>query len=150
VQQGKTRTHFLSSDDLELFVAANGLQIVDEELLTPDGTKVGAVTACGPKHLIVISNEQYVVPPVTVEAWWPGFRTAWRIIGSDGTAVGPTLGPDEVICDLCNRSVELRPVPVVDKHALCRHCFEEMGLPFPGNVKPYVPQSMEPTWSESH
>ncbi len=147
-ERDEMRTHLLPDERLELFLRANGLRVNDEGLLTPDGAEVGRVTACGPRHLVLVPNELYRVPPITVEAWWPGFRTAWRITGSDGTAVGPTLGPDTVVCDLCNRSIRVRPVPVVDKHALCRHCFGEMDLPFPGKTKPYIPELAEETWSK--
>lgn len=129
----------MSSDQLFLFLEANGLELVDGRLLAPEGVEIGIARQSGSRTTAVVFNQQYVKGDDVVRAWWPSFRTAWRIRQGDEVAVGPTLGPDEVICDLCNAVVRLRPVPVVNNWALCESCFSDMELPFPGEVEPYVP-----------
>ena len=129
----------MSLDQLDIFLEANGLQVADGILLAPGGVPVGLVRQGEEKATLVIVNRQYVKEDDLVQAWWPSFRIAWRITMGDEVTVGPTLGPDEVICDLCNAEVQLRPVPVVNGYALCQDCFRSRGLPFPGRVEPYIP-----------
>ncbi|MEA3376723.1 MAG: hypothetical protein U9R72_11080 [Chloroflexota bacterium] len=129
----------MSLDQLDVFLEANGLQVTDGILFAPGGVPVGLVRQGKTRATLVLVNRQYVKEDHIVQAWWPSFRIAWRITMGDQGTVGPTLGPDEVICDLCNAKVQLRPVPVVNGYALCQACFRSRGLPFPGRVEPYIP-----------
>ncbi|MGC9335884.1 MAG: hypothetical protein ACP5JJ_17195 [Anaerolineae bacterium] len=130
----------MSFDQLAVFLEANGLQVTDGILLAPGGVPVGLVRQGKTRATLVVVKRQYVKEDNLVQAWWPSFRIAWRITMGDEVTVGPTLGPDEVICDLCNAQVQVRPVPVVNGYALCQACFGSRGLPFPGRVEPYVPE----------
>lgn len=63
----------------------------------------------------------------------PESRQPYVFVGEDWEIeFGPELGEDEVYCDLCNATILLRPVPVVDGYALCLEC-----LP-----------TIEPKWKE--
>jgi len=61
--------------------------------------------------------------------WWtPRERPAYVFYDDWGrvVAVGPSLGPDEVICDFCNALVWVRPVPLIGNMAVCPSCFENI------------------------
>lgn len=134
-----------SAGQLAQVLAANGLEMVGECLFTPDGTRVGVVHVGESKSTakVVLLSPEYTDGHQVVRAWWPGFRRAWSITTGDQVSLGPVLGPDEVICDMCNRRVQVRPVPVVNECAQCRECFRDTGLPFPGRVEPYIPERDE-------
>ena len=40
---------------------------------------------------------------------------------------------------VCNAEITVRLVPVVGGYAHCSRCFGDLGLPFPGRVRPYDP-----------
>jgi hypothetical protein len=141
-------THCLTWPQLDAFLAANGLELGLQSAVYvagDPGTIVGRVTADGDQ--VVLSIMEAVEPHNDegfVKAWWPDFRRAWIIVGdSPEVDIGPCLEPDEAICDLCNALVLTRPVAVVGSYALCQACFEKTGLPFPGSIRPYVPQLFE-------
>jgi hypothetical protein len=132
----------MNREQLDCFLVANGLRTgPDGALLAPKGENVGTVTLVdGGAFLILMSEESYRQGEEEVKAWWPEFRPAWVLVAPDGEIeVGDTLGPDEVICDVCNAEVTIRPVPVVNGYARCRRCFGDLGLPFPGRIEPYEP-----------
>jgi hypothetical protein len=132
----------MTKEQLDCFLVANGLHAEpDGALLAPKGEKVGAVTLVdGGAFRILVSEEGYRQGEDEVKVWWPEFRPAWVLVAPDGEIeVGDTLGPDEVICDVCNAEVMIRPVPVVNGYARCRRCFGDLDLPFPGHIKPYEP-----------
>lgn len=132
--------HF-SLAQMQRFLAANGLRKRNNFVVTPDGRSVGyTVRFQAGTKLTLIFEPYYVRNGCEVKLWWPDFRPAWRIIGGGEDAIGPTLGPEEAICDLCNARIQMRPVPVVEGHALCRECWEDMGLPLPGNFNLYDPE----------
>ena len=138
----------MSREQLGCFLVANGLRAEpDGTLLAPKGEKVGTVTLVdGGTLLILVSEEGYRQGEDEVRAWWPEFRPAWVIVAPDGEIeVGDTLGPDEVICDVCNAEVTIRPVPVVNGYARCRRCFSDLDLPFPGCIEPYEPAKVAET-----
>jgi len=129
----------MTEAQLARFLAANGLRLEGPQLLAPQGEVVGVVRrARDESPTIQILQESYQHDGCQVAAWWPTFRPAWTLVTDDGEVeVGDLLGPDEVICDLCNVDVAIRPVPVVGRYALCTDCFAKMGIPFPGSVRPY-------------
>jgi hypothetical protein len=132
----------MSREQLDCFLIANGLCVGSEgAVLAPRGEKVGTVTSVdGGTFLILVSEESYRRGEDEVKVWWPEFRPAWVLVAPDGEIeVGDTLGPDEVICDVCNAEVTIRPVPVVNGYARCRRCFGDLDLPFPGRIEPYEP-----------
>jgi hypothetical protein len=137
--------HTMSEAQLARFLAANGLRLEGTQLLAPQGEVVGVVRrARDESPTIQILQESYNLPAQAghdgcqVAAWWPAFRPAWTLITDDGEVeVGDLLGPDEVICDLCNAEVTARPVPMVGSYALCAACFARQDVPFPGSVYPY-------------
>lgn len=134
------------------FLRANGLHLDSEtgvaRVITPSGVIVGDVIIDDPADgcISLMQEGEYTTQDgAKVRAWWPTERPSWTLIPLDenlqedvGAAeVGPALGPDEVVCDLCNAPVLIRPVPVVDGYALCARCFVRTGLRFPGPVAPY-------------
>jgi hypothetical protein len=138
-------TSTLTAEQLSLFLAANGLSVDSGELLTPTGTRVGFAAGADGIFCLTLCEDGYTADETEVKAWWPGFRTAWIVVGTrEPDEIGPTLGPDEVVCDFCNATIVSRPVPVVNTNALCPECFERTGLPFPGSVSPYVPEMLRP------
>ncbi len=61
--------------------------------------------------------------------WMPTERPAFIITDWDGNVleVGGTLSADEVICDLCNALITIRPVPVVwENYAVCLECLDRV------------------------
>jgi hypothetical protein len=124
---------------LARFMSANGLRLDGHRLFAPNGENVGTVRHVrGGPLVLQVFQETYRQNGSQVVAWWPAFRPAWTIAASDGTVeVGETLGPDQVICDLCNADITTRPVPVVNGWALCGDCFPTFNLPFPGRIRPY-------------
>ena len=62
---------------------------------------------------------------------------SFKVTGDGEVEVGDLLGPEEVICDLCNGDVSIRPVPMVGSYALCTACFTRQGFAFPGTISPY-------------
>jgi hypothetical protein len=139
-------TSTLTAEQLSLFLATNGLGVdrASGKLLTPGGQEVGVVADAGGVFRLTLFEEEYTIYGTVVKAWWPGFRTAWIIVGArKPDEIGPTLGPHEVICDFCNATIVTRPVPVVDTNALCPECFERTGLRFPGRVSPYTPEALQ-------
>jgi hypothetical protein len=137
--------HTMTEAQLARFLAANGLRLEGPQLLAPQGEVVGVIRrARDESPTIQILQESYNLPAQAgrddcrVAAWWPTFRPAWTLVTGDGEVeVGDLLGPDEVICDLCNVDVAIRPVPMVGGYALCPDCFAKMGILFPGSVRPY-------------
>jgi len=135
----------ITEAQLARFLAANGLRLEGPQLLAPQGEVVGVVRRDRDEPpTIQILQESYNLPAQAgrddcrVAAWWPAFRPAWTLITGDGEVeVGNLLGPDEVICDLCNTEVAIRPVPMVGSYALCAACFARQDVPFPGSVCPY-------------
>ena len=142
---------------LARFLRANGLHLAQEgnivRICTPNGDVAGDAIVGEPPggYTLFMRQGEYATSDGTeVRAWWPTERPAWTLIPLDenlqedaGAAeIGPTLGADEVICDLCNAPVLIRPVPVVDGHALCARCFARTGLRFPGRIAPYTPQAL--------
>lgn len=138
----KWDTRMVSPGQLAEVVDANGLEMVGDNLFTPDGARVGVIHVSESRSIakVVLLSPEYQVGHQVVRAWWPGFRRAWSITIGDRVSVGPVLGPDEVLCDVCNKRVQMRPVPVVNEYALCRACFSDTGLAFPtcrDELKPY-------------
>jgi hypothetical protein len=138
--------HAMTEAQLARFLAANGLWRGGDRILTPQGEVVGIIAQGqnGGCPAILILQESYSLPVQAgddgclVTAWWPAFRPAWTLVTGDGQVeIGDLLGPDEVICDLCNAEVSIRPVPMVGSYALCTACFARQGMPFPGTVGPY-------------
>jgi hypothetical protein len=141
----------LTAEELSLFLAANGLSMnrTSGKIFTPAGIEVGFVADTDGVFRLTLCEEEYTLDETEVKAWWPGFRTAWIIVGAREPAeIGPTLGPHEVVCDFCNATIVIRPVPVVNTDALCPKCFERTGLRFPGSVSPYVPEALQ-SYAES-
>jgi len=142
-----TTDYQLTPEQLACFLKANGLVMSSVNyLLTPRGETVGMVLPTGQTFLVIVFEEGYIrkdeEETVTVTAWWPSFRPSWVETDLSGStiSVGPPLGPDEVICDVCNAVITIRPVPLVGSYALCPRCFEKTGLPFPGRIQPYEPE----------
>ena len=138
----KTKHCRMTGEQLDCFLVANGLRIEPSgTLLAPEGEKVGTVALVDDGTFLArVFEESYRQGENEVTAWWPEFRPAWVIITPDGgMEVGSTLGPGEVICDVCNAEVTIRPVPVVNGYARCARCFGDLGLPFPGHIEPYDP-----------
>ena len=132
----------MTEEQLDCFLVSNGLHAESNgALLVPEGEKMGTVALIDDgTFLALVCEEGYRQGENEVTAWWPEFRPAWVIITPDGgMEVGSTLGPGEVICDVCNAEVTIRPVPVVNGYARCARCFSDLGLPFPGHVEPYDP-----------
>ncbi|WP_322793328.1 hypothetical protein [Bellilinea sp.] len=61
-----------------------------------------------------------------ITLWYPEERPAFVIYTEDGVEVGPTLGANEVYCDLCNAAVPLDPAPMVEGYVLCLDCLEKV------------------------
>jgi hypothetical protein len=136
-------TSTLTAEQLSLFLAANGLGVDSGELLTPAGARTGFVAGADGVFCLTLCEDGYTADEIEVKAWWPGFRAAWIVVGAhEPEEIGPTLGPDEVVCDLCNATIVTRPVPVVNTDALCPKCFERTGLPFPGSIPLYIPEML--------
>ncbi len=142
-----TCTHSLSREAFRRYLEANDLQVQDGYLLTPLGTKIGKAIDTGAAVLLVIFEEGYTQGNAHVTAWWPHFRPSYILVGGGDVEAGPSLAPDEVICDVCNAEVLIRPVPVVGGYAMCRDCFARTNLQFPGTVRPYIPVSL--AWRDS-
>jgi hypothetical protein len=137
--------HRMTVGQLARFASANGLRLDGSRLFAPDGENVGRVRLVrGAPLILLVFQESYSLPAQAgddgclVTAWWPAFRPAWTLVTGDGQVeIGDLLGPDEVICDLCNAEVTIRPVPMVGSYALCATCFARQEMPFPGTVGPY-------------
>lgn len=131
----------MTAAQLAQFVAANGLRRDGRALLAPEGQIVGRIVETGPASVGVATVEEtYSDNDSEVTAWWPSFRPAWRIVAADGSGdEGDPLGPGEVICDVCNGEVVVRPVPVVNGYARCATCFASLDLVIPGSVPLYCP-----------
>ena len=137
--------HRVTVGQLARFASANGLRLDGSRLFAPDGKNVGRVRLVrGAPLILSVFQESYDLPAQAgddgcqVTAWWPAFRPAWTLVTGDGEVeIGDLLGPDEVICDLCNAEVTIRPVPMLGSYALCTACFARQGMPFPGTVGPY-------------
>jgi hypothetical protein len=157
--------HRMTVGQLARFASANGLRLDGSRLFAPDGENVGRVRLVrGAPLILLVFQESYSLPAQAgddgclVTAWWPAFRPAWTLVTGDGQVeIGDLLGPDEVICDLCNAEVTIRPVPLVQfravpetakqsrakrgiavgGYALCAACFARQGMPFPGTIGPY-------------
>ena len=148
---------------LARFTSANGLRLDGSRLYAPEGKNVGRVRLAsvrafdpssdrgcsdgsvrGAPLVLSVFQESYSLPAQAghdgceITAWWPAFRPAWTLVTGDGEVeVGDLLGPEEVICDLCNADVSIRPVPMVGSYALCTACFIRQGFVFPGTISPY-------------
>jgi hypothetical protein len=131
----------MSERQLAQFVAANGLLRRGRALLAPEGQMVGrAVVAAQGLVDVVTLEETYTWDCHHVRVWWPGFRPGWSILTVNGDlAKGDLLGPDQVICDVCNTQIVIRPVPVVDGYARCADCFARLVIPLSESVRPYCP-----------
>jgi hypothetical protein len=127
------------------FLAANGLTIgLFGVLMTPADEEVGMVftkAGAGNVQYVLVHHAQQVIDGVLVRTWWPNYRPAYVMAFGDDVETGPTLPPDEVICDYCNASIQTRPVAMVGEDALCPACFAETGYPFPGSVQPFDPNA---------
>jgi hypothetical protein len=125
------------------FIAAHALTIEGGRilaLLTPAGQRVGLAARQGDAVTLWLCTGAYRAQGAVIKAWWPTERPLVIISDLDGSnaqCLG-RLGPSQVICDLCNAEVRVRPVPVVGNDALCRACFQRTGLPWPGGIAPYV------------
>ena len=137
--------HQMTEQQLACFLAANGLRPDGNLLLAPQGESVGMIDRAGEgSRVILIVEEKRRCDGGKLTAWWPVFRLAWTLITSDGEVeVGGVLGPDEVVCDLCNAEVTIRPVPVLNGYAHCAACFASLDVSFPGRVRPYCVLSSE-------
>ena len=136
------RMHRLPLQAARRYLAANDLRVQDGKILTPTGVGIGRAVEGGDVVLLIVFEEGYSRGDTHVTAWWPHFRPSYILVGGSDAETGPTLGPDEAICDFCNGDILIRPVPVTDGYALCRSCFERMGLDFPGTIRPYVPAAL--------
>jgi hypothetical protein len=135
--------HTMTQEQLMQFMIANGLRRKGEALLAPEGEVVGwiAGTDQGPVRVTTV-EETRTDDGHQVRAWWPASRPSWTILTADGgLEVGGLLGPDAVICDVCNALVVQRPVPVVNGYAQCADCFANLGIRLPGSVCLYCPLS---------
>jgi hypothetical protein len=57
--------------------------------------------------------------------WYPpAERISYVILDWDGNVeeIGPVLTDADVVCDICNAEISLRPVPVWNGNALCDDC----------------------------
>jgi len=137
--------HAMTEEQLARFLVANGLCLSKNQWLAREGEVVGIVRR--PYHgplVVTVFEEKQRRDGCEVMAWLPAFRPAWTLVTSGGEVeVGELLGPDEVICDLCNADINTRPVPVVNVWALCGDCFPSFDLPFPGRIRPYQVQAEE-------
>lgn len=144
---GWTWQGLLEAKWIQRLLDGNGLRQSGEKLLAPDDRCIGMVL----RHrdplfrLVALLEVATVQGDSRVVAWWPKPRSAWTIWMGDEMESGRMLGPEEVVCDLCNDAVLIRPVPVVDTYALCAGCFARSGLVFPGCIKPYIPIALLPT-----
>ena len=131
--------HQMTEEQLACFLAANGLRPDVNQLLAPQGESVGMIDRAGEgSRMILIVEEKRRCDGGDLTAWWPVSRLAWTLITSDGEVeVGDVLGPDEVICDLCNAEVANPLVPVLNGYAHCAACFAGLGVAFPGRVHPF-------------
>jgi hypothetical protein len=155
--------HRMTVGQLARFTSANGLCLGGSRLFVLDGKNVGSARLASARALdpsssrecsyrggegapliLSVFQESYILPAQAghdgceITAWWPAFRPAWTLVTDDGEVeVGDMLGPDEVICGLCNAEVTIRPVPMVGSYALCTACFARQGMPFPSTVGPY-------------
>jgi hypothetical protein len=144
----------LPSHYVESLIAANGLTRDGKALVTPRGIPIGDATSMGSGTGLVRLVEMASIQGDTrVAAWWAKPRSAWGIFTEEGGfESGAILAPDEVVCDVCNGAVIIRPVPVVGSYALCAECFVKTDMAFPGIVRPYIPIAILPTstgWVEA-
>ena len=145
----------LPSRYVEPLLAANGLTRDGRALVTPRGIPIGDAAKMGADtEMVSLVEMASIQGNRCVTAWWAKPRSAWGIFTEeDGFESGAILPPDEVVCDDCNGTVIIRPVPVVGSYALCAECFVRTGLTFPGIVRPYIPIAILPTgaggWVES-
>ena len=131
--------HLMTPEQLACFLAGNGLHVEGRLLVAPEVHIVGILNPSRPSsRAILVVEEKLCWDGYEVSAWWLAFRPAWTITAPGGEVeVGETLGPDLVVCDLCNADVKLRPVPVVNGYAHCCRCFATYGFAVPGRVRPY-------------
>lgn len=62
-----------------------------------------------------------------IDLFYPHPRPAYVIYGENGVEeIGPTLGADEVYCDLCNAQTPLDPAPMIGDYVLCLDCLERI------------------------
>jgi hypothetical protein len=144
----------LPSHYVEPLLAANGLTRDGKALVTPRGIPIGdAASMASGTELVSLVEMASIQGDTRVATWWAKPRSAWGIFTEEhGLESGAILAPDEVVCDDCNGTVIIRPVPVVGSYALCAECFVRTGLTFPGIVRPYIPIAILPTsagWVES-
>ena len=134
------RPSYLLLEDLgidEALAAQIGLRVLKLGMSWPLDREVVRDFAEGLEEVLIV-EEKRRCDGGKITAWWPVFRLAWTLITSDGEVeVGGVLGPDEVICDLCNAEVTIRPVPVLNGYAHCAACFASLGVAFPGRVHPF-------------
>jgi hypothetical protein len=64
-------------------------------------------------------------PPKTW-SWWTPTERMVAVLNERGEAeYSATLSADDVVCDLCNRSITFQPVPLLwESYAVCADCFE--------------------------
>ena len=137
--------HAMTKAELARFLIANGLSLSKNQLLAPEGQVVGVVRRPDGEQFVVTAFEERArCNGSEVAAWWPAFRPAWTLVTPAGEVeIGDPLGPDEVICDLCNAAIDTRPVAVVSGWAACPECFPSFCLDFPGRISPYRVQADE-------
>jgi hypothetical protein len=133
----------MTPDQFGDFIAAHALTIQRGRipaLLTPCGQEVGLAARQGDVVTLWLCTGAYQAQSAVIKAWWPTERPLVIISDLDGSnaqCLG-RLGPSEVICDLCNAEVRIRPVPIVGNDALCKDCFKQTRLPWPGGITPYA------------
>lgn len=83
-----------------------------------------------------------------IELWTPpdAPRPSYILYDDNGEIleVGPLI--EDVVCDVCNATVPLRPVPVVKGYALCLDCLDKV-LP---NWIREVGKAQAQKWLEQH
>lgn len=134
----------MQTEAFEAFLAAHGLSCDETGVVWAPTGQAAAFTIRVegiPTMWLGMYEESYQADGSEVKSWWPMARPSYVISDFDGNVleIGPPLGPDEVICDLCSAEIHTRPVPVVDDNALCPECFAELGIPFPSLFEPYDP-----------
>lgn len=142
-------TGLLSKKHFATFLSANGLSHHQSILTSRRNLPVGRAY----RHF----NSDYMNVEIIetglerdgrkAAAWWPRPRASFHMLDESGAIElsGDLLDTDEVVCDLCNAEVLIRPVPVVATDALCAECFASLSLPFPSLIRPYIPTALLPT-----
>ena len=59
--------------------------------------------------------------------WWapPPTRKAYVLLSPQGGEIGIDIPANFVLCDICNKTIAIRPVPLLyENYAACPACFE--------------------------